>query len=60
MITYLGDRVSAGGECVIVVTESTACWLVKIRDGGKLLYGSRFSLMLKVAVYMSYVRPARS
>ena len=31
---------------------------VKFRDGSELLYGRRFPLRLKGAIYMSYVRSA--
>ena len=54
--TYLGDRVRADGECEAVVT--TRCWSVKFRECSELLYGRRFPLGLKGAVYKSYVRPA--
>ena len=33
-------------------------WLARLRECGELLYGSRFPLRLKGAVYKSYVRPA--
>ena len=56
--TYLGDRVSAGGGCEATVTVRTRCWWVKFREYGELLYGRRFPLRLKGAVYKSYVRPA--
>ena len=35
----------------------TRCGLVKIRECGELLYGMRFPLKLKEAIYRSYVRP---
>ena len=56
--TYLGDRVSEGGGCEAAVTARTRCGLVRHRDCGVLLYGRRFPLVLKGAVYKSYVRPA--
>ena len=56
--TYLGDRVSVGGGCEAAVTARTRCRLAMFRECGKLLYGRRFPLMLKRAVYKSYVRPA--
>ena len=49
--TYLGDRVSAGGECETAMTASTRCGWVKRRECGELLYGKRFPLKLKGAVY---------
>ena len=49
--TYLGDSVGAGGGCEAVVTARTICGLVKFRECSKLLYGRRFSLRLKGAVY---------
>ena len=45
---------SAGGGCEAAVT----CGWVKFMDFGELLYGRRFPLKLKGAVYKSYVRPA--
>ena len=56
--TYLGDRVSAGGVCEAAVTARTRCGWVKLRECGELLYGRRFPLKLKGAVYNSYIRPA--
>ena len=56
--TYLGDRVSAGGGCEAVVTARTRCGWVNFRECGELLYGRRFPLRLKWAVYKSYVRSA--
>ena len=56
--TYLGDRVNAGGECEAAVTARTRCGWVEHRECGELLYGRRFTLRLKGAVYKSYVRPA--
>ena len=56
--TYLGDRVSAGGGCEAAVTVRARCGWVKPRECGELLYGRRFPLKQKVAVYKSYVRPA--
>ena len=46
--THLYDRVSAGRGCG---------WF-KIRECDELLYGRRFPLMLKGAVYRRYVRSA--
>ena len=31
-LTYLGDRVSAGGGCEAAVTERTRCGCVKFRE----------------------------
>ena len=56
--TYLGDRVSTGGGCEAAVTARTRCGWVKFREFGELLYSRRFPLMLKGAVYESYVRLA--
>ena len=47
-----------GGGCEVAVTVRTRCGWVKIRECGELLYGMRFTLYLKGAVYRSYVRPA--
>ena len=54
---YLGDRVSAGGGFVSSVTAKKRCWLVDFMECGELLYGRRFPLQLKGAVYKSYVGP---
>ena len=40
-----------GGGCEAAVTARTRCGWVKIRECGELLYGRRFPLMLKGAVY---------
>ena len=53
--TYLGDRVSAGGGCEAAVIARTRYGCVKVRECGELLYGRRFPLRLKWAVYNSYV-----
>ena len=55
--TYLGDCMSAGGGCETAVTDRTRCW-VKFREFGEMLYGRRFPLMVKGAVYESYVGAA--
>ena len=55
--TYLGDRVSAGGGCEVVVTARTRCWWVKFMECGELLYG-RFPLRRKGTVCKSCVMPA--
>ena len=55
--TYLGDRVSDVGGCVVAVAARTRCGWVKFRECGELLYGRRLPLWLKWAVYESYVRP---
>ena len=57
-LTYLGDRVSAGGGCEAVVTARTRCGWVKFRECGEMLHGRRFPQRLKVDVYKSYVSPA--
>ena len=56
--TYLGDSVSACGGYKAAVTARTRCWWVKLRECCELLYGRRYPLKLKGAVYMSYLRPA--
>ena len=56
--TYLGDNVSAGGRYKAAVTARTRCCWVKFWEWSELLYGRRFPLLLKGAVYGSYVRPA--
>ena len=50
-VTYLGDRVSAGGGCEAAVTAKTRYGLVTFRECGKLLYGRRFPLRLNGAAY---------
>ena len=50
-LTYLGDRVRASGGCEAAVSARKRCGWVKFRECGELLYDSRFSLMLKGAVY---------
>ena len=57
-LTYLDDRVNAGGGCEAAVTARTTCGWVKYRECGELLYGKRFPQRLRGAVYKSYVRPA--
>ena len=41
-LTYLGDRVSAGGGCVFAVTTRPRCVWLKLRECRKLLYCRRF------------------
>ena len=48
---------SAGGGCEAAVTARTRCGWVMLRVCAEMLYGRRFPLKLKGAVYMSYVRP---
>ena len=48
---YLGGWLSAGVEYEAAVTARTGCWLVKFWQCGELLYGRRFPLRLKWAVY---------
>ena len=57
-VTYLDDRVCAGGECEAAVTARTRSWSVMFRESGELLYGRRVLLKLIGTVYMSCVRPA--
>ena len=57
-LTYLGDRVSAGGGCEVSLTARTRCGWVEFRECGELLYGWWFPLWLKGAVYESSVWPA--
>ena len=57
-LTYLGDRVSAGRGCEAAVTARTRDWWARSRESSELLYGRRFHLKLKLAVYEDYVRPA--
>ena len=51
--TYLGDRVSEDGGSEAAVTAKTRCGLVTFTECGELLYGRRFPLKLKGAVYRS-------
>ena len=55
---YHCDRVSAGGGCEAAVIARTRCGWVKFEECCELLYGRRFPLWLKGAVYGSYVRSA--
>ena len=55
---HLVDTVSAGGGCEAAVTVRTRCGWVKFRECSELLYGWRFPLWPKGAVYLSYVIPA--
>ena len=48
---YLGERVSVGGGCEAALTARTRCGLVMFGEYSDLLYGRRFPLKLKVAVY---------
>ena len=57
-LTYLGDRVCAGEGCDAAVTDRTRCGWVQFWECGELLYGRRFHIKLKGAVYWCYVRPA--
>ena len=56
--TYLGDRLSAGEGCEAEVLARTICGWVQYWECGELLYGRRFPLKLKGAVYESCVWPA--
>ena len=56
--TYQSDRMSAGGRCEAVVTAKTRCECLYVRKCDELLYGKRFPLKLKRAIYKSYVRPS--
>ena len=52
------EWIYAGGGCETAVTARTTCGWVTFLECGELLYGRRFRLWLKRAVYESYVRPA--
>ena len=52
--TYLVDRVSAGGGCEAAVSARTTCCWIMFWECSELLYGRRFPLKLKGAVYGSY------
>ena len=56
-LTYLGDRVSAGGGCESAETARTRCGWVRIRERDELLNCRRSSLRLKDAVYERNVWP---
>ena len=43
-LTYLGDRVSAGGGCEAAVTARTKCGWVEFIKCGELLQGRRSSM----------------
>ena len=55
---YFGDRLSAGGGCEAAVTARTRRGCGEFRECGELLYGRKFPLRLKGAVYMSCIRLA--
>ena len=55
--TYLGDRVIAGFGCEAAATARTRCGWVNFRESNESLYGRRFPVKLKGAVYKSYIRP---
>ena len=55
LLTYLGDRVGAGGGCETAVTARTRYVSAKSRECDELLYG-RFPQKLKIDIYRSYVR----
>ena len=57
-VTYLGDRVSAGGGCEAAVTARIRCGWAKPKECSKLLYSRRFPLRLKCTVNRSHVRTA--
>ena len=56
--TYFGGRVRASGGCEAAVTAKTRFGWVRFRECGELMYGMRFPLRLKGAVYMCYIMPA--
>ena len=56
--TYLSDKVSVGGGCEATVSARTRCGRVKFGECCELLYGRRFPLRLKDAVYKYHVRLA--
>ena len=51
VFTYHGDRVRVSGGCEAAITTRARCGWVKFRECGELLYGRRFPLRLKGAVY---------
>ena len=54
-LTYNGFRVNAGGGCETAVTARTRCGWANFSKYYKLLYGKRFLLKLKGAVYSSNI-----
>ena len=50
--------VSVGRGCEAAVTAITRCGWVKFTDFGEQMYGRRFPLKLKGAIYNSYVSQA--
>ena len=56
--SYLGDTLSESGGCEVAVTSRARLGWMKFRECGEILIGRRYPLMLKGAVYKSYVRPA--
>ena len=55
---YLGDRLNASDECEAAVTARVRIGLVRFRECGELLLGSRFPLKMKGEVYRCCVRSA--
>ena len=53
--TYLGGRLSAGGGCEAAVTTRTRYGWIKFWECGELLYGERFSPLLRGVACKSYV-----
>ena len=53
--TYFGDRVCVDGGSEVAVTARARCAWVKFRQCSELLYGRRFPLRLKRAVYSNYL-----
>ena len=55
---YLGNRLNASGGYEASVTARTRMEWKKFRECGEILFGKRFSLLMKEKVYMSYMRLA--
>ena len=56
-LTYLGDSMSTGGGCVVVVTARTRRECAKLRECSELQYGKRFPSKVKGLVYRGFARP---
>ena len=57
-LTYLGDRVCAGGGCKAARTVRTRCGWVGSKECGEFLYRKTLLLKLNWAVYLSCARPS--
>ena len=55
---YHGNRFNVSGLCEAAVTARTRLGWKKFRECGEILFGKRFSLLMKGKIYKSYVSSA--